>query len=476
MNLIYGSSWQIRDSTGTYQSVSPASLDSNGWVKSLPAGSQVIRDLAVPLIGGTFVCNFQGTGTLGISGPGVSNVSETSEQTHFTLASTFPTSHPATLSYSVDATDYIRNIDCREANASRTDTLTPQFIAALSKFKIIRVMKWQPATEGNWAVSWGSRNKPGDGDYGANDGVPVEVLVEAANRAGSDLWVTIPWNADNDYITRFATYVRDNLAAGRHVYVEVSNEVWNGGYPVAAQAAKEAIAENLPSASGSGQAGNLERYAEKTEQVMAIWSGVFAGQTGRLVRVASFQHGGTYFSDLLLKYLDLSQSVDALATSPYFGYEVTDAMTLDQIMAALPADVSTIVGYGIQQKAIAQKYGLRYITYEAGQSIVLPNNVSLEQQVQRDPRMYEAYQQFLSSWQTQIGDSLTLFALEGPSTKWGAWGLSDYIGQPLALAPKLRAVYEFLGISSATLGPPIVYSPTQVCPNGTIVAQTSACP
>ena len=447
MNLIYNSSWSLQDASGGYSEVPADSLDANGWVKSAPAGAKVIRYLAAPLNAGKFICRYQGNGTINVSGPSVSNVTTSAGATRFSLAATYPNPQSATLSYTVDPANYIRNIDCREATASTTSTLTPEFLSALSVFRTIRVMKWQVATEGNWPVSWATRNKPGDGDYGKNDGVPVEVLVDAANQAGSDLFVTVPWNADDDYITRFATYVRDNLATNHRVYVEVSNEVWNGGYAVAAQAAREAQAEGLASATGSGTAGALERYAEKTEQVMSIWSNVFAGKTTRLVRVASWQHVSPYYSNLLLGYMNLSHSVDALATAPYFGYEATGSMSLDQIMSALPGEVTSAINSAIAQKAVAQKYGLSYITYEGGQTVVLPTNVPLELQVERDPRMHDAYQQFMNAWQSQIGDGLTLFALDGQIGQYGGWGLSEYVGQPISEAPKLQAAYEFLGIS-----------------------------
>ena len=447
MNLIYNSSWAFQEASGGLSEVPGDSLDANGWVKSAPAGTKVIRYLAAPLNAGKFICRYQGNGTINVSGPSVSNVTTTAGATRFSLAATYPNPQSATLSYTVDPANYIRNIDSREASASTTSTLTPEYLSALSAFRTIRFMKWQVATEGNWPVTWPTRNKPGDGDYGKNDGVPVEVIVGAANQADSDLFVTMPWNADDDYITRFATYVRDNLATNHRVYVEVSNEVWNGGYAVAAQAAKEAQAEGLASATGSGSAGALERYAEKTEQVMAIWSNVFSGQNSRLVRVASWQHVSPYFSNLLLNYMNLSHSVDALATAPYFGYEATGSMSLEQIMSALPGEVAAAVDSGVQQKIVAQKYGLRYLTYEGGQTVVLPNNVPLELQVERDPRMHDAYQQFMNAWQSRIGDGLTLFALDGQIGQYGGWGLSEYVGQPIAQAPKLRAAYEFLGLS-----------------------------
>jgi hypothetical protein len=447
-NLIYGSSWQIKNAGGGSEEVPAASLDSGGWVKSAPHDGRVVRALAVPFGTGQFICRYKGSGSLDVSGSAVSSVSKSAGETRFTLTNSPGEPRVADLVYSVNTADYIRNVDCRAAGASPTETFTPEFMSALSGFGTIRLMKWQTATEGNWPVTWAKRNKPGDSDYLKNDGVPVELLVEAANRADADLWVTIPWNADDEYVRNFATAVRDKLAAGHTVYVEVSNEVWNGGYPVARQAAEEAKSEGLPPASGAGAPGALERYAEKTKLVMAIWSRVFAGRQERLVRVASLQHVASYFSELLLKYADLHSSIDALATAPYFGFEITEAMSLDQIMAALPGAAATAVDQGVQQKAIAQKYGLRYLTYEAGQTVVLPKNVPLAQQVERDPRMYDVYRQFIASWRAKVGDQLNLFALSGQIGRYGGWGLVEYFGQPQSQAPKMRAARDFMRTSA----------------------------
>jgi len=384
---------------------------------------------------------------LEVSGSAVSNIKTSAGSTRFSLAATYPNPEPATLSYTVDRTNYIRGIDCREIDGSSTATLAPDYVAALSNFKTIRVMKWQVATEGNWPVTWARRNKPGDGDYTKNDGVPVEILLETANRAGADLWVTVPWNADNDYVAGFATYVRDHLGDGRRVYVEVSNEVWNGDYPVAGQAISEARAERLASATGSSSAGNLERYAEKTQQVMAVWTRIFAGKRESLVRVASWQHVSPFYSDALLNYINLGKSIDALATAPYFGYDVTSSMSLDQIMTGLSSEIAKAMRSAVQQKSVAQKHGLRYIGYEGGQSVVLRDNVILEKQVERDPRMRAAYREFITGWQSQVGDDLNLFALDGEIGPYGGWGLSEYVGQPLNEVPKLQAVDDLLRLS-----------------------------
>lgn len=503
MNLLYGTGGWTMISTSTWasQAVPPEDLDANGWVKSVPAGYAVQRGLSVPVAGGNFICRFQGNGQLQVSGASVSNVVVGSGQTTFTLAPTYPNPQSALLRFTVDPTNYIRNIDCREASAPTTGSISQEFLTAAQGFKVIRFMKWAlPAVEHNsgtsaawgggtqanpnYLVTWATRNKPGDADYTSNDGVPVEVMMEAANDLNADPWFAMPWNADDNYITQFATYVRDHLPAGHQVYVEESNEVWNGGYAVSVQSKLEGIAEQLPSVNNPATVtgGPLERYAEKTEHVMDIWKNVFAatGQSSQLVRVAAWQHVQPYYSDQLLAYMNLYQHVDALATAPYWGSGTGVAgLTLDQIMTSyLPGEINNQLNFAAQNKAVAQKYNLRYVTYEGGQSVVLSNNLPLEQQIERDPRMTDLYKSFISQWQSQIGDTLTLFTLHAPISQYGGFGMYEYVGQPLSQAPKMQAVQQFLGISTTTAsaGSTTPTTSTITCPDGTVISSTSTCP
>jgi len=148
-------------------------------------------------------------------------------------------------------------------------------------------------------------------------------------------------------------------------------------------------------------------------------------------------------------------------------------MTADQMFAALPGKVNDALNFAVQQKATAQKYGLRYITYEGGQHIVLPSNLSLSTQVERDSRMFDIYNQFISAWQSQIGDTLMLFALTGGISQYGSWGLVEYAGQPVSQTPKMRAVQAFLGTAT-----PAARSsrPTETCRDGSVNSTTNACP
>jgi hypothetical protein len=484
-NLIYGGGWQMASDTTGATPLPAQYLDANGWVKSLPIGYRVFRPLSSPLAGGNFVCNYQGNGSsLQVGGPTVTNVSGSAGQISFTITAGYPNNQLAYLQYTVDPTNYVRNIDCREVSASTTATFAPEFMSTINGFKTLRFVKWMPSVESNSDIStafptptitWATRNKPGDGDYTTNDGVPVEVMVALANQAGANPWFNMPWNADDDYVTRFATYVRDNLAPGQQVYVETSNEVWNPGYWVYHQAAAEGFQEGLPSDIGGEFQEAAERYGEKTAHVMQIWSNVFAGQMSRLVRVYSFQNVQPYYGEMGLKYA--MPNVDAYATAPYFAFMQSDytGQTLDQIMnTVLPAKITETLNYAAQDKTLAQKYGLRYVTYEGGQHVVLPNNQALLTQIEHDSRMYDLYTSYISQWQSQFGDELTLFAMTGGISNFGAWGMTEYNGQPISETPKLRAVQAFLGLSTTTTTS--TTPTTQICPDGTQIPLTSTCP
>ena len=448
-NLIYGSGWSMQG-TGGSEEVPVARLDANGWIKSLPRGHRAQRVLSMPPTSADIVCRWDGNDhrTMSLSANLVTSRFRRAgtNEIRFHYRSTYPklASLPA-LKFTVNPSNYVRNIDCREASAPPTEVFDPTFLRSLKGFRVIRFVKWQMATEANTPVTWQTRNKPGDGSYWTKDGVPVEQMVELANGVGADPWFTMPWNADDDYVTRFAVHVRDNLARGRRAYVEVSNEVWNGSYPVMRQAEQEGIAEGLDATRGPyGQA--MYRYAEKTQHVMQLWSKVFSGRTDRLVRVVSAQNVSPFWSEQILGYRGTAEHVDALATAPYWalGDEDDKGQSLDQIMdTVLPARIEETLNWAAKQKAIAKKYGKRYIAYEGGQHVWLNKNADLVAQIERDPRMAKLYSSYIRRWNNKIGDTLTLFCLTGDISTAG-FGLVEYAGQPTAQAPKMRAVRSFL--------------------------------
>ena len=61
-------------------------------------------------------------------------------------------------------------------------------------------------------------------------GLPYEVIVELVNQTKSNVWLNIPHNASIDYVTEIASYFNEHLNKESKVFLELSNEVWNGGF------------------------------------------------------------------------------------------------------------------------------------------------------------------------------------------------------------------------------------------------------
>jgi hypothetical protein len=99
--------------------------------------------------------------------------------------------------------------------------------------------------------------------------------------------------------------VRDHLSADEQVYLEVASGPWNGGYAVTeASPAGLARPDSPRDRAGNSTRGRLRSMSNQS-----------------IVASASFEHVSPYFSDLLLDYMTLSRSMDAMATALDFGYE-----------------------------------------------------------------------------------------------------------------------------------------------------------
>ncbi|KAG1660398.1 hypothetical protein GQR58_021958 [Nymphon striatum] len=61
-------------------------------------------------------------------------------------------------------------------------------------------------------------------------GLPYEVIVALINQTKANVWLNIPHNASIDYVTDISKYFKDNLNSDSQIFLELSNEVWNGGF------------------------------------------------------------------------------------------------------------------------------------------------------------------------------------------------------------------------------------------------------
>src|SRR5262249_556462 len=157
-----------------------------------------------------------------------------------------------------------------------------------------------------------------------------------------NMWVTLPVNAGDDYITQFATYVQQNLDPDLKVYVEWGNEVWNGG-----NVFEWNWIENYGAANGLG---HPQATADLTTHCFHLFRQFFAGQTDRMVGVVAshFPHPEIRAAELrrIIATADPSDpnhGFDAVAGAPYFtpdNGQFNAQTTVGDIEAAMRAVIT----------------------------------------------------------------------------------------------------------------------------------------
>lgn len=433
-------------------------LDDRGWVRSLRSG-QVANTVmvwdGVLYPSGDYVVLYDGEGTFEYQYGGHTQRVTSDGSGRFVIPMT---AGNGGLWFSIVATssqNYLRNI--RVIMPGFVDTYEqqifyPVFLESIRSYSVLRFMDWMRAN-GSSDTNWTERPKPGDATWTAH-GVPVEVLVELANRVAKDPWFSLPHLASDDYVAQFASYVRDHLAQGRKAYVEYSNEVWNGSFEQAHYAEEQGVARGL----GAGYEAQLRFYALRATQVLKIWEQVFGG-TDRIVRVIASHSANDWASRTILDFQDTAQHADVLAIAPYFGHGYgtsaqqgsTEAMSADQLIdRLLNQDVPGLAGEISAQAEVATQRGIRLVAYEGGQHLA-GVGAPVESQrlndlfdaVNRHPRMKEVYTRYFQVWRENGGTLFVHYTNCGRYSKWGRWGARESLTQTEAQAPKFSAIVEF---------------------------------
>lgn len=241
-------------------------LDANGdFLNPVPAGTEyMFRWIASNLGSGTgaaiqkaagfdytgeqFRVKWDGVGTCEIGLLPGGSVIDTSvpNQVTYTLGT-----NPGTMQIKfipTDANNPPRNIRVYqtryETNINSGEIFNPDVIALCQSFGILRTMNLQGAN--NTAIcnltdfaqltpessmAWGSpysQSAATNGEFGNKGLVHPGILCKLAQATGCKLHVIIPIKASDDFVTQFATYMRDNCSTV--VEYELDNELWNAGY------------------------------------------------------------------------------------------------------------------------------------------------------------------------------------------------------------------------------------------------------
>lgn len=519
-----GGNWYY-SASGVGAQLPKANMDANYWPNSLPAGGDSFsKDLSANPTIVPYDVTWQGDITSITAAAG----------NHYTISGFSNVTKTATLTPTVDVTSGVNmvftyvpgaipptNIKIKPQGSS--GLYDPTVSAAIIGSHVGGAARWLDATGvnfnggpslggGDWGLAWGggtqaapyykhtlaTRNTLNSGlwtpVYGisftdgsangtpVNDGYPIEALVQLSNDHNIDLWYNLPWNADPALIQFYAAYIRDHLNPGLTAYIELGNEVWNGGMTVNGQAGLESQAAHRTSGVGLDLttinfAGGAQaaRYVEKINEFLGYFKTAWnAGRTGggsppTLKRVAAWQHSLGALCGAILDYTPdgnpahaLKNNIEVFATAWYaspaninptlggghLGSGYT-GLTYAPYIDGLYKDSDNIWATAAAIKTVVEARGLTYASYEASSDTGFDDtNHATSVALQRSPEIYDWMMHWLHRGENAVPSAmLTFFSFMQPiGDRFGTWELMEYPGQTISKAttPKMQAVLDYL--------------------------------
>ncbi|KAA0158426.1 hypothetical protein FNF28_06220 [Cafeteria roenbergensis] len=374
----------------------------------------------------------------------------------------------------------------------------PAMLGFLRQFGSARFMDLQRTNEASSQVHWATDRPLEDAASwgvgwegkvpGADAGVPLAVLLDLANQAGTDAWLCVPHAASDDYVRHFAAMIRDRLAPHLVAYIARSNERWNRLFP--AHAYDEAKAQELGLADGHAF------HGRRSEEIFDIFTDVFgaAERSRRVVFVVDTQSANEWVTERIFDGAPgLASKADALGVTAYIDCgglgsrakaQATARMTVAEVLQACRDALPQIDAQWTRQvdalrriipkrfwrarnltsvgeaRALLSDSPLPLVTYEAGPALVeaaaieqgteTPGLTELLVAATRHPAMQEVYAAYLQAF-SRLGlaggrhSSMPYmhFSSVAAPSKYGSWGLIESSAFPITSTAKGRAISEF---------------------------------
>ncbi len=356
------------------------------------------------------------------------------------------------------------------ANSFQTQTFTDEFISFLEDFQVIRFMDFT-RTNNSDIVSWSDRTTPDYYSQAKSGGAAWEYVIELANLTHKDIWINIPHKADDNYIEQLAVLLRNHLNSDCKIYIEYSNEVWNGIFSQHSDCAE--FAQDL-GYSGEPWERAWKYTAKRSADIFKIFEDVFASNQQFIKIIPAFSANSwitnqlvTFFNDPI--YNPHQVTANAIAIAPYFGHNVANdivennqvnTITIPEIIAQLQSSLPESFQQMIDQRTIADNHNLQLICYEGGQHLVATgenvNNTALTEKLiatNHDPGMQSLYCEYFNYWYENIGNVFCHYSSHDTYSKYGSWGIKEDfedINNPKYLALK-SCVFNSNGTSDIVI-------------------------
>lgn len=370
--------------------------------------------------------------------------------------------------------------DCfRDVNNVASDDgnpWNPQFLREIAVYRSFRFMDWDH-TNGSLREKWAQRPRKSGKKQSP---VAYEWMIDLCNRSHADLWLTAPHRTvdrsfkeqPSDYALRLCLLVKTGIDMGNvdfgplharlgdmtadelvaaggvrtgpalhedlRLYMEYSNETWNGAFPQSHYCCGEGQTLGLDEDRWTA---GFRYHAWAAIRVFRAADLVFGANSPRTVKVLATQSANDWIAGQHLqvladpRYNPWQTSADAIAIAPYFGHGVDGASS--DAVAQLSAAIESAREQTGRHRRLADVAGLRLLAYEGGQHVTINARA-----INTDARMFELYHKYLDAMSEQF-DHFSHYCHVGSAANGGAWGAVERTGQPVNEAPKYRALMEF---------------------------------
>lgn len=207
-------------------------LDGDAYPTAIPAGASYlfanlfVDEIETDLLSNDIHVFWDGDGVVTLGDGGVVTLTEPN---HFVYT-------PTDGSHRFDMTDFgttgVRNMrvvrDDHLALLNSGEVYHPDWLAIVSKSRMLRFLNWLTVNSANDEQLWA--NRPTESRFSYLFRMPYEIVIDICNRAGADLWIQTGHRVDQALVEGLAALVRDTLDPALTCFVEYSNETWNNSF------------------------------------------------------------------------------------------------------------------------------------------------------------------------------------------------------------------------------------------------------
>ena len=431
--------------------------DANGW-QNLSAGQRagtlMCRELLVSGIDagalytpGSYVLTYTGEGRIILGFDAVPQEKESNNlwakpQSPGRILFTVPSATGSGIYLGIDeqnAGNPIRNIVITRTEFEGTiaaNPWDPAFLVDMAPFSHQRVMNWQQINYHKYA-NWSDRATLNTARYTTRRGMPLELMIDLANRTGDDLWVCVPHKYTDAAVQSMGDLINAQLNPQIGVWVEYTNEVWNtlfdfnpGFADWDASDGQGAYCQTQGLAAGldaNAYQARLKFYSRRSRQVLGIFRGRFTNPS-RVKRVIAGHHeGDDGNNNVVLDFESASANAEVFATAPYWGDNSGGAANAQNTIDSMQADLNGIVSQKIaDHKARASARSLQYAFYEGGTSPIPTNagQIVVVKEALYDVQVRTQYEQFFN---TALAVGVDLVGVYSYCTRYGTNGAFGHL-------------------------------------------------